>query len=128
LTTDLIEILKAFPAMIVDSPQKEKVIGDIQNIVSLEKDKKDNGDAKGNITEKIKQFKSAVLQMIDSLSLREDVFVEIRFDEKIVNLPLIFKLQKDELVSQEHTPQTKASIRIVLGTFAEICEAASNLV
>ncbi len=37
LTTNMLEILKVFPAMIVDSRQKEKALGVVQNIVSLEK-------------------------------------------------------------------------------------------
>jgi len=32
---------------------------------------------------------------------------------------LIWKLQTDELVDRELTPQTKASIRIVLGTVSQ---------
>ncbi len=123
---DLHEILKTFPVMIVDSRQKEKAIGIVQTIVSLEKDKKDNVDAKENIIEKMKQLKGELVQMIDALNLREDTFVEIRFDDKKVNLPLIFDLQKDELISRLHTPQTKASIRIVLGTLGELFNSAHN--
>jgi len=120
LTTDLFEILKAFPAMIVDSRQKEKTVTLVQSIVSLEKEKKDNVNAKETVAEKIKQLKNDLSQMIDELVLRDDTFVEIRFDEKKVNLPLIYELQKDELVSRMHTPQTKASIRIVLGTLRDL--------
>ena len=40
--------------------------------------------------------------------------VELRFHE--LNYELIWKLQIDELVDRRLTPQTKASIRIVLGT------------
>ena len=120
LTTDLFEISKAFPVMIVESRQKEKALGLVQSIVSLEKEKKDNMNAKETVTEKIKQLKNNFLQMIDKVELREDTFVEIRFDEKKVNLSLIDELRKDELVSQVHTPQSKASVRIVLGTIGEI--------
>jgi hypothetical protein len=44
------------------------------------------------------------------------VRVEIRFDD--LNYNLIAQLQSDELVDRELTPQTRASIRIVLGTLA----------
>lgn len=117
LTTNMLQILKTFPAMVSDSPQKDKALLIVQSIVSLEKEKKNAAwDVKENINEKIKKFVGDASPLIDRLELREDTFVEIRFDEKKVNLPLIFELQKDELVSQEHTPQTKASILIVLGT------------
>jgi hypothetical protein len=82
--------------------------------------KKDNVNAKGTVAEKIKQLKNDLSQMIDELVLRDNTFVEIRFDEKKVNLLLIYELQKDELVSRVHTPQTKASIRIVLGTLRDL--------
>jgi len=120
LTTDLFEILKTFPAMIVASSQKEKTVALVQSIVSLEKEKKDNVNAKETVVEKIRQLKNDLSQMIDDLALRDDTFVEIRFDEKKVNLPLIYELQKDELVSRVNTPQTKASIRIVLGTMRDL--------
>lgn len=121
LTTNMPDILKAFPAMIVDSRQKEKALGVVQSIVSLEKEKKnDSGASKGNLAEKIKQLKSELSPLIGPLDLRDDTFVEIRFDEKKVNLPLIYELQKDELVSQAHTPQSKASVRIVLGTLRDL--------
>jgi hypothetical protein len=42
-------------------------------------------------------------------------------------LELIFKMQKDPLVSQVHTPQTQASIRIVLGTLIELAQRAENV-
>ncbi|HOS45702.1 MAG TPA: hypothetical protein PLQ69_04410 [Paludibacter sp.] len=120
LTTDLFEISKAFPAMIVDSKQKEKAVALVQSIVSMEKEKKDNVNAKETVTEKIKQLKNDFLQMLDKVELRDDTFVEIRFDEKKANLSLIDELRKDELVSREHTPQTMASIRIVLGTLRDL--------
>jgi hypothetical protein len=44
------------------------------------------------------------------------VQVEIRFDS--LNYELIHVLQTDELVDRQLTPQTRASIRIVLGTLS----------
>jgi len=86
----------------------------------MEKEKKDNVNAKETVTEKIKQLKNDFLQMLDKVELRDDTFVEIRFDEEKANLSLIDELRKDELVSREHTPQTMASIRIVLGTLRDL--------
>ena len=117
LTTNVLVIFKTFPDMISDSPQKEKASGIVQSIVVLEKERKNaTADVKEKISEKIKKLTGEVNPLLDFLELRDDTFVEIRFDAKKVNLPLIFELQKDELVSRVHTPQTKASIRIVLGT------------
>ena len=121
MTRNVLEIFKTFPDMISDSPQKEKASGIVQSIVVLEKERKNaTADVKDKTSEKIKKLTVEVNPLLDSLELRDDTFVEIRFDAKKVNLPLIFELQKDELVSQEHTPQSKASVRIVLGTMRDL--------
>lgn len=121
LTTNVLGIFKLFPDMISDSPQKEKASGIVQGIVVLEKERKNaTADVKEKISEKIKKLTGEVNPLLDFLEFRDDTFVEIRFDVKKVNLSLIVELQKDELVSQEHTPQTKASIRIVLGMLRDL--------
>jgi len=43
--------------------------------------------------------------------------VEIRFND--LKFDLVWKLQADDLVDRNLTPQTKASIQIVLGTLAQ---------
>jgi hypothetical protein len=121
LTRNVLEIFKTFPDMISDSPQKEKASSIVQSIVVLEKERKNaTADVKDKTSEKIKKLTGEVNPLLDPLELRDDTFVEIRFDAKKVNLPLIFELQKDEQVSQEHTPQSKASVRIVLGTMRDL--------
>jgi hypothetical protein len=57
---------------------------------------------------------------LKKIEFKEDTFIEIRFKRPV--LDLIFKMQKDPLVSQVHTPQTEASIRIVLGTLIELTQ------
>ena len=47
--------------------------------------------------------------------------VEMRFSE--LNYKLIWQLQTDELVDRQLTPQTKASIRIVLGKVEQFANA-----
>jgi hypothetical protein len=77
-------------------------------------DSKGKNEAIGLINKKI-----SIERMIakKELDIKEDTFIEIRFAQP--NLDLIFEMQKDPLVSQKHTPQTQASIRIVLGTLGE---------
>ena len=53
-----------------------------------------------------------------TLSLEPGVFLELRFRK--LDYPLIWKLQTDPLVDTNLTPQTQASIRIVLGTLADL--------
>jgi len=50
--------------------------------------------------------------------------VELRFHE--LDYDLIWKLQTDNLVDHQLTPQTRASIRIVLGTLEQFFQTASQ--
>ncbi len=114
LTTDLADILNSFPQMIIDGKQKEKGLQLLYKINGIEaENKKSSGNAKS--TEKLRQ---QLDEFVKNLEINEDTFVEIRF--KGIDYDVISKLQKDELVSQEYTPQTKASIRIVLGTIKNL--------
>lgn len=113
LTTDVAEILNSFPQMIVDCRQKEKGLQLLQKIAEIDSENKKN-IGKNKSSEKVKLQCSDV---VNNLEIKDDTFVEIRFKDG--NLDLIFKLQTDELILQEHTPQTKASIKIVLGTIGE---------
>lgn len=114
LTIDGAEILNKYPQMIKDSRQKEKGLHLLQKITEIESEnKKNSGKQKSS-----EKFKHQLNELCFNLEISEDTFVEIRF--KNGDLDLIFELQKDELISQEHTPQTKASIRIVLGTIKDL--------
>jgi len=73
---------------------------------------------KKEIQAKIKKTSPNLNANLNKIEFKEDTFIEIRFERPIVDL--IFKLKKDPLVSQVHTPQSQASIRIVLGTLEEL--------
>lgn len=108
------EILNSFPQMVVDCRQKGKGIQLYEKINSIEeKNRANRGNPKS--TEDLRQ---QLDEVVKNLELKEDTFVEIRF--RRADWGLIFKLQQDELISQQHTLQTKASIRIVLGTIEEL--------
>jgi hypothetical protein len=95
LTDNMEKILTEFPDMIHDSKVKTEAINLINKKGSIEQ----------MLTKK-------------ELDIKEDTFIEIRF--KNPNLDLVFEMQKDPLVSQKHTPQSQASIRIVFGTLGEL--------
>ncbi len=117
LTTDMIKILKDFPEMVAESWEKEKALELIKVATELETSKK-SGDAKAAATQAAERAKADFSATVNQLILLADVYVEIRF--KRTDLDLIFALQEDELISRKHTPQTKASIRIVLGTLGQL--------
>lgn len=119
ITTDGTAILNSFPQMITDGKQKEKALHLLQKISETEAENK-------KLVGKPKSLDKLKLQMteaLEDLEIRDNTFVEIRFNS---DLDLIFKLQTDELVSQEHTPQTRASIQIVLGTLGELSKMSSD--
>ena len=95
----------------------------IEQISQLEKDKQAISQTSLNklakLTKDLNTFK-------DNLIVKKDTFVEIRFSKQ--NLEQIFEMQKDPLVSQEHTPQSRASIRIVLGTLEELYQDSEKYV
>jgi len=114
LTTNVAAILKFFPLMIVDSKQKVKGLQLWQKINDIEAENKKNfGNLKSS-----EKFRHQLDDIVKNIEVDEDTFVEIRF--KGTDYDMIFALQKDELISKEHTPQTKASIRIVLGTIKDL--------
>ena len=119
LTTDRTRILDSFPQMIVDDKQKEKVLHLLEKVSEIEsEDKKVSGKQKSS-----EKFKLKLTEAVTDLEFKDDTFVEIRFNHG--NLDLIFELKQDELISQEHTPQTKASIQVVLGTIGELSKGPS---
>lgn len=119
ITTDGTAILNSFPQMIADGKQKEKAMHLLQKISETEAENKKLGGKPKSLD----KLNLQMTEVLEDLEIRDDTFVEIRFNS---DLDLIFKLQTDELVSQEHTPQTKASIRIVLGTIGELSKISSD--
>jgi hypothetical protein len=63
-----------------------------------------------------KEWDDRCEELVADLNYNGGVRVELRFDH--LDYALIARLQYDELVDRELTPQTRASIRIVLGTLA----------
>jgi hypothetical protein len=114
LTNNIADILNYFPRMIIDCKQKDKGLQLLQKINDIEVENKKSG-SKSKSTEQLRQ---QLDEIVKSLEVHEATFVEIRF--KGIDYNMLTELQKDELVSQEHTPQTKASIRIVLGTIKDL--------
>jgi len=119
---ETLRILKEFPTMISESEFKDKGIDLIQTIQGLEGELKNAawGKTKTEIQKKIENSSNLLNANLQKIEFQEDTFIEIRFQRPI--LDLIFKMQKNPFVSQVHTPQTKASILIVLGTLIELTQ------
>ena len=65
-----------------------------------------------DLREKIKDTESKINELLPGLTVKEEVFVELRFEQ--LNFELINQLKKDPHISQEYTDQAGRSIRIVL--------------
>ena len=119
---EILQILKEFPAIISESEFRDKGIELIETIQGLEVELKNvaRGNTKAEIQKKIENASHLLKANLQKIEFKEDTFIEIRFKRPV--LDLIFKMQKDPIVSQVHSPQNQASIRIVLGTLIELAQ------
>lgn len=107
------EILGYVPALIVDDSAKaafEKHLKSPPPKDAGEKAKKD--------------WDKRSEELVSELKFNGGVRVELRFGN--LDYALIADLQADDLVDRELTPQTRASIRIVLGTLAAFSRETAN--
>ncbi len=116
ISDDPTAILKSLPSLIEDSENKRFVSGLTEQISQLEKDKQAMSQTSLN----------KLAKLTHDLNTFKDTFVEIRFSKQ--NLEQIFAIQEDPLVSQEHTPQSRVSIRIVLGTLEELYQDSGKYI
>jgi hypothetical protein len=110
------QILKDFPAMVVDDSTKTAAL-DLQSSLELLEWKDKNNPEIGKLKKQLDQIASR-------FKFDEKCQVEIRFHD--LKYDLVWKLQVDDLVDRNLTPQTKASIRIVLGTLAQFSKTISR--
>jgi len=107
-------ILKEVPGLFVSNGSKTAILKHLQKTAPASLQKKGNED-------KMKRWVAAWKRKFEELStglrLLPDSLFEIRFDH--LDYAEIWRMQKDERVDAARTPQTKASIRIVLGSLAD---------
>jgi hypothetical protein len=99
------EILKECPTLAVNNQAKADLVAFLKI-----KEPKDASDAEK------KRLKEQYQHLAEALSFNGNHQVEIRFSS--LSYELVWQLQSDELVDRDLTPQTQASIRIVLGTLS----------
>ena len=110
------QILSKFPAMVVDDSAKTNALDIISRLKTLEWQAK--------VGPETEQLINQLDQITARLKYDEKCQVEIRF--KDLNYDLIWKLQMDDLVDRNLTPQSKASIRIVLGMLSRFVSYAQT--
>lgn len=107
------DILREFPALVVDDKAKARML----RFLNENLPEKPSDAQKTQWREKLQEF-------AEDLKLDGNVQVDLRFQN--LNYDLIWKLQSDDLVDRDLTPQTKASIRIVLGTVDHFARLSST--
>ncbi len=105
-----LEILDEFPALIAAASVKSDALRLLAQLKSESTSAPENA-----------QLKAQLAQLTSRFEYDGDCYVEIRFDD--LKFDLVWKLQRDELVNRQLTPQTKASIQIVLGSLAQFTQA-----
>jgi hypothetical protein len=103
IDSSLDETVKEFPGLLRDGVPKSRML----KFMNVKKPEKPT-DAE------VKEWQEKFESLSDLLEFDGSVQAEIRFNQ--LDYELIAKLQADELIDRNLTPQTRASIRIVLGT------------
>ena len=109
-------ILLEYPAMCMDTP----ALGEAKELVrALERLQINPSSSQDPAKDRLRlEHRLAALE--PDIVFGDDVQVELRFES--LKYEQIFALQSHALVDRERTPQTRASIRIVLGTLKELSE------
>ncbi|NLW85333.1 MAG: hypothetical protein GXY38_00485 [Planctomycetes bacterium] len=117
-----VELLSEFPSMVVDDEGKAAALSVMTHLKRLHA--ASDGLGKEQAAEQKAECKRRLDCALTNLHYKDKCQIEIRFSE--LDYELIWKLQTDELVDRNLTPQTKASIRIVLGTVASFAAMRSE--
>lgn len=96
--------------MFPDEQQKAEIEREVKRMKELEK--------KRNLPT---EQDDKLSPLLERLEVDGKTQVELRFGQ--LHYKTVWALQSDELVDRELTPQTRSSIRIVLGTVASFIEA-----
>ena len=110
----LADSIREFPSLLLDSTAKTKILELIKKLKPKEATKP-----------KQIQLKAELKDLAKDLEFDGSVQVELRFHD--LDYDLVWKLQSDELVDRELTPQSRASIRIVLSTISSIGDTGVRL-
>lgn len=106
LTSNPIQILDDCDQMVVDCDAKREALRLLAEMKRLE--------TKGANQKAVQELSGKLTDRGRELRFLPEVQVEIRFH--VLRYALVWALQSNPLIDQALTPQTKASIRIVLGT------------
>jgi len=105
IEASLRQMLQEFPEMVVDDKARNEALKIITEIKKAEKNDRSS---------EVERLGRQLAMLTVQVRYDDNVRVEIRF--KDLKYDHVWALQANEYVDRSLTPQTKASIRIVLGT------------
>lgn len=119
IDVDLPRMLEDLPDLFLDNAVKTQARDLVRELRLVEK-KKDEAETEQRpaLQKRIEVLNECIRNMSRNFAVNGSCPIEIRFHH--LNYPLIWKLQADDLIDRELTPQSRASIRIVLGTLSRI--------
>lgn len=106
-------ILHKFPAMVIEDSTKTSALNLLERL-----------ETAATIPSETARLKQQLEQLGSQLQYDEQCQIEIRFQD--LKYELVWKLQAEDLVDRSLTPQTKASICIVLGTLAQFARISQE--
>lgn len=116
--TSVIVKLEKAPRIFIDNPSKRAVQKHLQTTPPSELHRKEN---ESRLKQWEKAHKKRLTELSDGLRFKSEALFEIRFGN--LHHEEIWRMQTDPRVDPTRTPQTKASIKIVIGSLAEILSA-----
>jgi hypothetical protein len=119
-----LDALSEFPSFFLDSAGRRDSLQILEKVHSLDRELK-SARAQVAITKRrsMKALRDLLEHSVRDLVINELAQVEIRFD--VLDYEVVRALRVDPLVSRDLTPQTNASIQIVLGALREFIPAAA---
>ncbi len=115
------QMLLEFPAICADTPTNAEAVRLVRTVKILV----DNSTTPEQQKER-HRAEQRLAALGPEITFRDDIQVELRFPRLLYDQ--IFVLQTHPLVDQALTPQTRASIRIVLGTLKDLSEGRNDCV
>ncbi len=123
--SSLSEKIAQLPDLFLDSAIRTEALNLVRDLRTLEKEK-ENTDAgqRPKLNKRIGILSDRLEAIANDLIVDGKCRFELRFHH--LDYDLIWKLQTDDLVDQKLTPQSKASIRIVLGTVSHFLKITAD--
>jgi len=116
-----LQLLDEFPVMVLDDAHKVKVLRLAADLRVLRGRQDSDVEKQRAVAGEIDRMEARLVAATEMLSYRDDIHVEVRF--KTLRYAAIWRLKLEDVIDQELTMPSRASIRIVMGRLDRLCAA-----